>query len=153
MMLDQLLWFIYLILLVIAIGPNITYATWIQRATPNKDALLFSLQGIKVINNLIVLPAVALALITWIGMVFVSGLSLLIPWVLLTAVFWLIIFLFGLFGYSRILSRQLSLVESVGPDHDDYKSAAWRGTILGISIGIIALLIILLMAFQPTLWG
>ena len=152
-MLNQLLWFIYLILLIFALGPNITYATWIQRATPNRETLLFSLRGIKIINNRIVLPSVLLALIAWIGMVYVSGQSLLIPWVLLTAVFWLLIFLLGLFGYSRTLSRQISLVESAGPDHDDYKSAAWRGTILGIAIGIIALLIILLLAFQPALWG
>lgn len=118
-MLDQLLWFIYLILLIIAIGPNVTYATWIQRATGNKETLLFSLQGIKVINNRIVLPAVGLALITWIGMVYLSGQSLQIPWVLLTAIFWLVIFLLGLFGYSRILSRQISLVESAGPNHED----------------------------------
>lgn len=152
-MLNQLLWFIYLILLIFALGPNITYATWIQRATPNQETLLFSLRGIKIINNRIVLPSVLLALIAWIGMVYVSGQSLLIPWVLLTAVFWLLIFLLGLFGYSRTLSRQISLVESVGPEHDDYKSAAWRGTILGIAIGVIALLIILLLAFQPALWG
>jgi len=152
-MLNQLLWFIYLILLIFALGPNITYATWIQRATPNRETLLFSLRGIKIINNRIVLPSVLLALVAWIGMVYVSGQSLLIPWVLLTAVFWLLILLLGLFGYSRTLSRQISLAESLGPDHDDYKSAAWRGTVLGIAIGVIALLIILLLAFQPALWG
>ena len=152
-MLDQLLWFIYLILLIVAIGPNVTYAFWIQRATANREALPFTLKGIQVINNRIVLPAVALALITWVAMVYLSGLNLSIPSFLLTAVFWLVIFLLGLFGYSRIISRQIALAESAGPGDDDYKSIAWRGTILGIAIGIIALLILLLLAFQPSLWG
>jgi Na+-driven multidrug efflux pump len=43
--------------------------------------------------------------------------------------------------------------ESAGADNDEYKSAAWRGMILGIVIGIVFLLILLLMAFQPALWS
>jgi hypothetical protein len=152
-MLDQLLYYLYLILLIVAIGPNVTSAIWIQRATVNREALPFTLKTIKVINNRIVLPAVGLALITWVAMVYVSGQSLLIPWVLLTAVFWLAAFLLGLFGYTPALRKQIALAKSIGGDSDEYRSAAWRGTIIGIAIGVIALMIILLMAFQPGLWG
>jgi hypothetical protein len=152
-MLDQLLYYLYLILLIVAIGPNVTSAIWIQRATVNREALPFTLKTIKVINNRIVLPAVGLALITWVAMVYLSGQSLLIPWVLLTAVFWLAAFLLGLFGYTPALRKQIALAKSIGGDSDEYRSAAWRGTIIGIAIGVIALMIILLMAFQPGLWG
>lgn len=152
-MLNQFLWYIYLILLIVAVGPNVTYAVWIQRATSNREALPFTLQGIKVINDRIVLPATGLALITWVVMVYISGQSLLTPWVLLTAIFWLVVFLFGLFGYSPTLRKQIAFAESAGTDSDEYKSVAWRGTILGIALGVVVLLILLLMAFQPGLWG
>ena len=153
-MLDQVLYFIYLILLIVAIGPNVTYAVWIQSAfVSNRESLPFTLRTIKSINDRMVLPAIALALITWVAMVYLSGQSIMIPWVLLTAVFWLAMFLLGLFGYRPALLKQIEFGESAGPDSDEYSSAAWRSTLIGIAIGIIALLIILLMAFQPPLWG
>jgi len=152
-MFNQLLWYIYLLLLIVAVGPNVTYAVWIQRATANQEVLPFTLKGIKVINDRIVLPATGLALIAWVVMVYVSGQSLLIPWVLLTAVFLLAAFIIGLLGYTPSLRKQITLVESAGADNDEYKSAAWRGMILGIVIGIVFLLILLLMAFQPALWS
>ena len=153
-MLNQFLWYVYLILVIVAAGPNITYAVWIRRATANREALPFTLQSIKYINDRIVQPATALALITWVVMVYVSGQSLLTPWVLLTSIFWLVALLIGLLGYSPAVRKQITLAErSAGADDDEYKSAAWRGMILGIVIGVLFLLLLLLMAFQPVLWG
>jgi len=153
-MLDQVLYFFYLILLIVGIGPNVTYAIWIQRAyVSNRESLLFTLQTIRVINNRMVLPAIGQALVLWIAMVTLAGRSIMIPWVLLTAIFWLAAFLLGLFGYTPALRKQIELGESAGPDSEEYSSAAWRSTLIGIAIGVIALLIILLMAFQPVLWG
>ena len=152
-MLDQLLWYVYLLLLIVAVGPNVTYAFWIQRATADQEALPFTLNGIKVINDRIVLPATGLALIAWIVMVSVSGQSLFTPWILVTAIFWLAAFLIGILGYSPTLRKQIDFAERAGTNDDEYKSAAWRAMILGIVIGIIFLLILLLMAFQPALWS
>lgn len=152
-MVEQVLYFFYLLFLIVGIGPNVTYAFWIQRALANREALPFTLRTIKVINDRIVLPAIGLALVTWISMVFLSGLPIMIPWVLLTAIFWLAAFLLGLFGYRPALSKQIELAESAGADSDEYNSAAWRSTLIGIAIGIIALMIILLFVFQPVLWG
>ncbi len=152
-MLNQLLWFIHILLLIVAIGPNVTNAIWIQRAMANRAALPFTLQGIKIINDRIVIPAIGLILITWIAMAITSGASLLTAWILLVAIFWLFVFLIGLFGYTPALRKQIALAENPGADSDEYKSAAWRGTIIGIAIGVIVLLIILLISFQPALWG
>ena len=153
-MVDQLLWFLYLIFLIAAIGPNITYAFWIQRAfVSNRESLPFTLRTVLAINNTVVLPAIVLALITWVAMVYLSGQNMGIPWVLLTGVFWLVIFLLGLFGYRPALRRQIELAEGAGPDSEEYNSAAWRSMVLGIAIGILALMILLLLAFTPPLWG
>lgn len=152
-MLSQLLMFIYVLLLIVAVGPNVTNAIWIQRAMANREALPFTLRGIKVINDRVVIPAIGLILITWIAMVLTSGASLLTAWILLVAIFWLLVFLLGLFGYTPALRKQIAFAESTGADSDEYKSAAWQGTIIGIAIGVIVLMIILLVAFQPVLWG
>lgn len=153
MILDLLLYYIYLLLLIVAVGPNVTSAIWIQSAMANREFLSFTLQGIKFINDRIVLPATGLITVTWIVMVVISGQSLLIPWILLVAVFWLVIFLLGLFLYTPRLRKQIALAESPGADSDEYKTAAWQGMIIGIAIGVIVLLILLLMVFQPALWG
>ena len=152
-MLNQLLWFIHILLLIVAIGPNVTNAIWIQRAMANRAALPFTLQGIKIINDRIVIPAIGLILITWIAMALTSCISLLTAWILLVAIFWLVVLLLGLFGYTPTIRKQIAFAESTGADSDEYKSAAWRGTIIGIAIGVIVLLILLLMSFQPELWG
>jgi uncharacterized membrane protein len=152
-MLSQLLWFIHILLLIVAVGPNVTNAIWIQRAMANREVLPFTLRGIQVINNRVVIPAIGLILITWIAMALTSGISLLTAWILLVAIFWLVVFLLGLFGYTPTIRKQIAFAESTGADSDEYKSAAWRGTIIGIAIGVIVLLILLLMSFQPELWG
>ena len=121
MILDLLLYYIYLLLLIVAVGPNVTSAIWIQRAMANLESLSFTLQGIKFINDRIVLPATGLITVTWIVMVVISGQSLLIPWILLVAVFWLVIFLLGLFLYTPRLRKQIALAESPGSDSDEYK--------------------------------
>jgi hypothetical protein len=71
-MVEQVLYFFYLLFLIVGIGPNITYAFWIQRALADRDALPFTLRTIKVINDRIVLPAIGLALVTWVSMVLLS---------------------------------------------------------------------------------
>jgi hypothetical protein len=152
-MLDQILWFFYLLFLIAAVGPNITYAVWIQLATVDREALSFTLRSIKVINDRLVLPATGLALVAWTAMVYISGQSLLIPWILSVVIFWLVVFLLGLFGYSPTLRNQIALAEKQGADSEQYKTAAWRSTIIGIAIGIVVLMILLLMVFQPNLWG
>jgi hypothetical protein len=119
----------------------------------DRAALPFTLRGIKVINDRVVIPAIGLVLIAWIAMALTSGQSLLTPWIFLVLILWLIVFLLGLFGYAPTLRKQIALAESTGADSEEYTAVAWRGTILGIAIGVIVLLIILLMVFQPELWG
>lgn len=152
-MMDYLLYYIYLLLLILAAGPNVTNAIWSRRAMSNRESLSFILQGVKSINDRIVIPATGLILITWIAMVTISGQSLLIPWILLVAVFWLIIFLLDLVFYKPRLRKQIALAENRGADSDEYKIAVWQGTIISIAMGVMVLMILLLMVFQPALWG
>jgi uncharacterized membrane protein len=152
-MLNQFLEYVYILLLIAAIGPNVTYAVWIQRAMADRAALPFTLKGIKVLNDRVVLPATALLLIAWIAMALTAGQSILTPWILLVLILWLVVFLVGIFAYSPTLNQQITLAESAGADSNEYKSVAWRGTLLGIAIGVVVLVIIFLMVFEPTLWG
>ena len=152
-MLFQILTYVFVILVIAAIGPSATYAIWIQRAMANRDALPFTLRSIRSINGRVVIPATVLLLIVGIGIVIAEGLSFQTPWILLSLILWLANIVLGIFGYTPTLSKQIGFAESSGADSAEYKAAAWRGTIIGIVIGVIALVVLYLMMFQPSLWG
>ena len=151
-MLFDILKYIHILLAIVAVGANVTYAIWIQRATIDGDALPFTLRGIKVIDDRVANPGYGLLLITGLAMVFVMDYALSTPWILLSLILWLATLLLDAIGYTPTLRKQIALAESAGGDSDEYKAMAWRGTILGIVAGVIVLVIIALMVFKPALW-
>jgi uncharacterized membrane protein len=152
-MLFDILYLLHILLMIAAVGTNITYAIWIQRATINGDALPFTLRGIKMLDDRVALPAYGLLLVTGLGMVLADDLAFDTPWILTSLILWLALILLGLFGYTPTLRKQIKLAETVGPDSEEYKAVAWRGTALGIAAGVIVLVIISLMVFKPALWA
>ena len=143
----------HILLTIVAVGANITFAIWIQRATIDRNALPFTLRGVKLINDRLANPAYGLVFLTGLGMVLLSEKSLLTPWILLSFGLTIVLVVLGIFGYTTTLKKQIALAESTGPDDDEYKGAAWRGTYLGIAAGVIVLVILLLMIYKPALWA
>jgi hypothetical protein len=97
-------------------------------------------------------PAYVLLLITGIGLYLAAEESQ-SAWTLLAVILWLIVLIVGFAGYSPTLRKQIALEASAGADSAEYKSVAWRGVFLGIAAGLIVLVIIYLMVFQPALWA
>lgn len=151
-MLFDILMYVQIVLLIVATGANGTYAIWLQRGIANQDVLPFVLKGIKFIDDRMVRPAYVLLLITGIGL-FLTAEDSQSAWTLLAVILWFVILVLGFAGYSPTLRKQIALAESAGADSNEYKSAAWRGTFIGIVAGLIVLFIIYLMVFQPLLWG
>jgi len=148
-MLFQTLKWIHILLAILAVGANITYAVWIRRATLNRDSLPFTLRTIKLIDDRMSTPAYGLLLITGFAMVLISDLNFELLWISLSIILWLGLLLLGIFGYSPTLRKQIELAESVGPDDAAYKAAAGRGMWLGILLAVIVLVIVYLMVFKP----
>ena len=145
---------IHIVLAIVAVGANITYAIWIQRATiTDKGVLPFTLRGIKLIDDRVSTPAYLLIMLTGLLMVLNAEIPLTESWLLLALILWAILFLTSLFGYTPTLRKQIALVESEGPDSEAYRAVANRGMVIGIILGVIVLVIIYLMVFQPVLWG
>jgi Ca2+/Na+ antiporter len=151
-MIFEILMYVQIVLLIIATGANATYAVWLQRGMANRDSLSFVLQGIQFFDNRITRPAYMLLLITGIGLYLTAEESQ-SAWTLLAVILWLIVLIVGFAGYSPTLRKQIALEASAGADSAEYKTVAWRGTFIGIAAGLIVLVIIYLMVFQPTLWA
>jgi len=148
MLFKTLLW-THILLAIVAVGANITFGVWIQRAMANRDSLPFALRTIKLINDRMANPAYGFLLITGFAMVLVSDLNFELLWISISIVLWLGLLLIGIFGYSPTLRKQIELAESVGPDDAAYNAAATRGMWLGILLAVVVLVILYLMVFKP----
>ncbi len=144
-----LLKWLHVLAAIVAVGSNLTYGIWIARASRNSEALPFTLRGIKLIDDRVANPAFGLLLITGLLMVFVGGWSLTKPWLLAALGLYVVLVLVGLLGYSPTLRRQIQILDSEGFSSSNYQALARRGTILGVFLAILVIIIVFLMVVKP----
>lgn len=150
-MLYSLLKWLHVLLAMIAVGANITYGLWIRQAARNPQNLPFVLRGLKFVDDRVANPAYILLLITGLAMVWVGGLSLTTPWILLSLILYGAVATIGLAGYTPTLRQQIGLAETLGPQSQEYLALSRRGTALGIITAILIVAIVFLMVTKPTL--
>jgi uncharacterized membrane protein len=138
---------------VAAVGSNLTYGIWIARASRQPEALPFTLRGIKRIDDRLANPAYGLLLVTGLLMAFVGSIPLTTPWLLTSLVLFVAVVLIGLLGYTPTLRRQIEALDREGIRSANYQALARRGTILGIVVAVLVVLIIFLMVVKPALWA
>lgn len=150
-MLYLLLKWLHVLAAIIAVGANFTYGIWITRASRNPEALSFTLRSIKLIDDRIANPAYGLLLITGLLMTFVGQLPLTTPWLLASLILYVLVVLIGLLGYTPTLRRQIQLLDSKGFHSPEYQALARRGTLLGIILVVLVIVIVYLMVVKPEL--
>lgn len=141
--------YLHILLAILAVGFNISYAIWLQRAARSPQHLDFALRGIKFLDDYIANPA-------YLGL-FASGLvmvlALPIPfstfWISAAMGLWLILLIGGFGFYTPTLSKQIKTLEAKGANSAEYKQFNTRGTIIGIFLAVVVLIIIFLMVFKP----
>ena len=152
-MLYLILKWIHILAAISAVGSNLTYGVWLARASRRPEELPFTLGGVRQIDNRLANPSYGVLLITGLWMVFTVQLPLTTPWLLTALVLYFLLALTGLFLYTPALKRQSELVESHGFDSPEYQAAARRGTLIGIAVTVLAVIIVFLMVVKPALWG
>jgi len=114
--------------------------------------LAFALRGIRFLDVRIANPAYGLLLITGLLMVYVGGLPLSTPWILVALVLYVITTLAGILGFGPALRRQITFAESPGPSSPEYRQAARQGLLFGILTIVLVVAIVFLMVVKPPLW-
>ena len=152
-MLYLLLKWLHVLAAIVAVGSNVTYGIWIARASRSPEALPFTLRGIKLIDDRVANPAYGLLLATGLLMVFVVRLPLTTPWLLTALVLYVIVVLVGLLGYTPTLRHQIRMLDSEGFHSPNYQALARRGTILGLVLAVLVIVIVFLMVVKPGLWA
>ncbi len=148
-MLFLLLKWVHVLSAIVAVGSNVTYGIWLARASRSPDVLPFTLRTIKLLDDRVANPAYGLLLITGLSMAFVLPLPLTTPWLLAALILYVCVVLLGLFGYTPTLRRQIQALDGAGFASPSYQALARRGTMLGIALAVLVVVIVFLMVVKP----
>lgn len=151
MTLYEFLKYIHVVLAIIAIGFNISYAVWLSRAAKEPAHAAYALRGLKTLDGRFATPAYILLLITGFGMVFEADLPLDTFWIMASLGIYVALIVVGILFYSPVLRRQTEVAEAGMADTAEYRQLSKRNTGIGGVLVLMVLLIEFLMVTKPTL--
>ncbi len=136
-----------------AVGTNLTYSVLLASATRQPDALVFTLNAIRILDRRLANPAYGLLLITGLSMALTVPFPLTTPWILSALVLYALVAVLGIAVYAPISRQRIRLAESEGLHGASYQATARKGNIAGSGVIAITVLIVILMVTKPVLWG
>jgi uncharacterized membrane protein len=143
--------FLHILMAIVAVGFNATYGIWLARAAKEPQHELHVLRGIKTLDDRFANPAYGLLLLTGIWMVAISFWQLTTFWILSALILYAVLLLLGIGLYTPTLRRQIRVLETEGPQSEEYQWLARRSTLVGVALAIIVVIIVALMVLKPTL--
>jgi len=147
----EVLKFFHVLLAIVAVGFNASYAIWLARAAREPEHEGFALRGVKLLDDRFANPAYALLLVTGLLMVWVGHLELAEFWLLTALVLYAVAVGLGLFVYTPTLRAQIAALETSGAGSTEFQTLAKRGTTVGIVLAVDVIAIVFLMVTKPTL--
>jgi uncharacterized membrane protein len=143
--------FAHILLAIIAVGFNASYGIWLTRAAKVPEHESFALRTIKVLDDRFANPAYALLLVTGLLMIWQADIPLSTFWISTSIGIYAAVILLGLGVYTPTLRRQIRVLEEQGSGSEDYRRLSTRGTVLGIVLAVLVIVIVFLMVTKPTL--
>ncbi|TME49035.1 MAG: DUF2269 family protein [Chloroflexi bacterium] len=134
-----------------AVGSNITYGVWNVRAQSNPAQLGFALKGIKFIDDRIANPAYGVLVVTGLLLVFVNRWPVGSLWIVLALILFAALAVLAFRVYSPLLRNQIKLVDAGDTTSPEFERLSRRSAMVGPILGLLAVLILILMVFKPTL--
>jgi uncharacterized membrane protein len=139
---------VHILAAIVALGANVTYAFWLRHAGRDPERLVFTIAGIRRLDNFIATPAYAVVLATGIGMVLTGAYSFGTGWVVASIALYVVGVAIGIAFFAPALRRQLAEAER-DPSSPAYAAAALRSNLLGVVTIAIFSLIVVLMVTKP----
>jgi len=124
---------------------------WNVRAQSNPAQLGFALKGIKFIDDRIANPAYGVLVVTGLLMVFVNHWPVGSLWIVLALILFAALAVLAFRVYSPLLRDQIRLVDAGDTTSPEFERLSRRSAMLGPILGLLAVLILILMVFKPTL--
>ena len=113
---------VHILLATIAIGFNASYGIWIALAARYPEHLLYTLRGIKRLDDRFANPAYVLLLLTGFGMVGIGRIPITTFWIAAALVLWVVAIAAGYGLYTPTLRRQIQVLEASGADSPEYRA-------------------------------
>jgi len=139
---------IHVLSAIVAVGYNASYAVRLTRGGMQRSPGL-ALRGIKFMDDYVANPAYFLPLLTGIALVVLSGRPWNELWIELALGLWIVLLVIAYGGYTPAIARQIRALAETGADAPAYRSAETRQTVLGITLSVLAVVIVCLMVFRP----
>jgi uncharacterized membrane protein len=141
----------HVLLAVVAVGFNMTYAILIRRAAAEPEHLGHVLRSVKFLDDRFANPAYVLLLIVGLALVWIGGWDITTFWILASLVLYIAVVILGIAAYGPTLRRQIAALEAGGADSADYRALSSRGNLVGAVLVSIVAVIVVLMVVKPTL--
>jgi uncharacterized membrane protein len=145
-----LLKYVHVLLAIIAVGFNLSYFIWLNRAQHSPEHALYVLSGIKVLDDRFANPAYALLLVFGLAMTFSAGIPLTTPWIAGALVLYVLLIVGGVGFYTPTLRRQIAALEAGDTASPAYVQLNQRSTLVGALLAVDVLVIVFLMVVKPS---
>lgn len=142
--------FFHILSAIIAVGANITYGVWSVRARRQPAHLRFAIEGIRFLDNRIANPAYGVLFLTGVLMIAVGHLAIQL-WIDVAVVLFVAIAVIGFAYFTPLVRRQLKLLDAGETSSPEFERLARRNAIIGPILGLLVLVILAMMVFQPKL--
>jgi len=141
---------VHILMVIIALGANLSYPLWLYVGHKNPAHLPFALKGIQKLDDLIANPAYILSLFTGLGLCWYMHLNpLSVSWLWMSLILYAIAAGTGIAVYSPLLKKQIVALSTEGMAGKTYQHLNRKGRNTGIFIFLVAFAIILLMVAKP----
>ena len=144
-----LLKYVHVVLAIIAVGFNISYAAWIARATREPGHTSYALRGVKMLDDRFANPAYGLLLVTGILLVWIGDLDFGALWISASLGLYVVTVLVAVLGFTPTLRRLIAIADASGPDSPEYAAGRRRAMTLGGVATLLVLTIEFLMVNKP----
>ncbi len=151
-MLFSLIKYFHILSAITAVGANITYGIWMSRASREPAALPFVLHSIKLIDDRVANPLYAFQLLTGLTMAFIIPIPLTTPWLITALIMYAFATILGMAVFVPLFRHQINVLERDGVGSGRYKRVYTQTAVVGVTVGVLVIMIVFLMVVKPPLW-
>lgn len=134
---------------IVALGANLTYPLWLQRAERSPEHLPFTLRSVYALDAYVANPAYVLGLVSGVTLAWLAGYDFGQLWLSGALVLFALIGVLGFGFYTPGLRRQIAALDEFGFASPAYQRLAKRQNAIGGVLGLLVLAIVFLMVVKP----
>ena len=140
---------VHVLLGMVAVGVNVSYAVWVSRASREPQHFGYALRGIKFLDDRIANPSYIALAVVGIVLILIGPYEFTDTWVIAAIVLYVLLAAIGIAVYSPALRRQIAAYEADGPDAPAFRALGARATRIGQLLAVIVVVIVFLMVVKP----